>query len=54
MVFGHRVEFASVFDDQHGIKPVIDATYPFAQIPDAFVHVVRGAFGKIVANVGQS
>jgi len=34
--------------DHHGIKPVIDATYAFAQVPEAFAHLNRGAFGKVV------
>lgn len=37
--------------DQHGIKPVIDATYPFAQVPAAFAHLRRGAFGKVVIDL---
>lgn len=39
--------------DLLGIEPVIDATYPFAQVPAAFAHLQRGAFGKIVVQVGQ-
>lgn len=34
--------------DHHRIKPVIDATYSFAEVPQAFAHVQRGAFGKVV------
>lgn len=34
--------------DRLGLKPVIDATYPFEQAPQAFAHLRRGAFGKIV------
>ncbi|MGY2686098.1 zinc-dependent alcohol dehydrogenase family protein [Pseudomonas tolaasii] len=37
--------------DQHGLKPVIEAVYPFDQAPAAFEHLVRGAFGKVVINV---
>ncbi len=37
--------------DLHGIKPVIDAVYPFAEAPKAFEHLKRGAFGKIVIDV---
>jgi NADPH:quinone reductase-like Zn-dependent oxidoreductase len=40
--------------DQHGIKPVIDAIYPFSQVPEAFAHLKRGAFGKIVVQVHGS
>lgn len=38
--------------DQHRIKPVIDAVYGFDQVPQAFEHLRRGAFGKVVINVG--
>jgi len=38
--------------DQHRIKPVIDAVYGFDQVPQAFDHLRRGAFGKVVINVG--
>jgi len=37
--------------DQHGIKPVIDAVYPFSQVPEAFAHLRRGPFGKVVVQV---
>jgi NADPH:quinone reductase-like Zn-dependent oxidoreductase len=37
--------------DQHQIKPVIDAIYSFMKVPDAFEHLRRGAFGKIVIQV---
>ena len=36
-----------------GIRPVIDASYPFAQVPAAFAHLQRGAFGKIVVQVDK-
>lgn len=39
--------------DQHLIKPVIDHTYAFAEVPQAFAHLNRGAFGKIVIEVGR-
>lgn len=39
--------------DNHGIKPVIDATYSFAQLPQAFAHVNRGAFGKVVIDFAK-
>lgn len=39
--------------DLLGIEPVIDAAYPFSQVPAAFAHLQRGAFGKIVVQVGQ-
>jgi NADPH:quinone reductase-like Zn-dependent oxidoreductase len=34
--------------DHCGIKPVIDNVYDFAEVPEAFQHLQRGAFGKIV------
>ncbi|MFT4509589.1 zinc-dependent alcohol dehydrogenase family protein [Caballeronia sp. 15711] len=36
------------------IKPVIDATYPFSQVPQAFAHLQRGAFGKVVVQVSEA
>ncbi|MGQ7862971.1 zinc-dependent alcohol dehydrogenase family protein [Pseudomonas yamanorum] len=39
--------------DRHGIEPVIDHTYGFEQVPEAFAHLGRGAFGKIVIEVGR-
>ena len=39
--------------DQHGIKPVIDGTYAFSHVPEAFAHLRRGAFGKVVVQVRQ-
>ena len=35
------------------IKPVIDAIYPFLKVPDAFEHLKRGAFGKMVVEVSD-
>jgi NADPH:quinone reductase-like Zn-dependent oxidoreductase len=40
--------------DLLGIKPVIDATYTFPQVPDAFAHLRRGAFGKVVVQVSEA
>lgn len=37
--------------DQHALKPVIDTVYPFEQVPEAFAHLQRGAFGKVVVQV---
>ncbi|MDY7559852.1 NAD(P)-dependent alcohol dehydrogenase [Pseudomonas sp. 10B1] len=34
--------------DSHGLKPVIDGTYSFDQLPQALAHLKRGAFGKVV------
>ncbi|RDJ21789.1 NAD(P)-dependent alcohol dehydrogenase [Bosea caraganae] len=35
-----------------GLKPVIDKRYTFEQVPEAFDHLDRGPFGKIVVEVG--
>ncbi|WP_420997628.1 zinc-dependent alcohol dehydrogenase family protein [Cupriavidus sp. 30B13] len=40
--------------DVHALKPVIDATYSFAEVPQAFEHLKRGAFGKIVVTVREA
>ncbi|MEI6003451.1 NAD(P)-dependent alcohol dehydrogenase [Paraburkholderia bengalensis] len=40
--------------DMHRIKPVIDATYGFDEVPRAFAHLQRGAFGKIVVQVAEN
>ncbi|HEV7306817.1 MAG TPA: NAD(P)-dependent alcohol dehydrogenase [Ensifer sp.] len=34
--------------DRTGIKPVIDARYPFERLKDALAHLDRGPFGKVV------
>ncbi|WP_330565894.1 NAD(P)-dependent alcohol dehydrogenase [Pseudomonas yamanorum] len=39
--------------DRHGIEPMIDHTYGFEQVPEAFAHLRRGAFGKIVIEVAR-
>lgn len=33
------------------IQPVVDAVYPFGELPQAIAHLARGAFGKIVVAV---
>lgn len=47
---GHRrgLEDLTRTVDQLGIKPVIDARYPFANLPESLDHLDRGPFGKIV------
>lgn len=40
--------------DRHLIKPVIDHTYSFAEVQQAFAHLNRGAFGKVVIEVSPS
>ncbi|CAM2157310.1 Alcohol dehydrogenase [Pararobbsia alpina] len=39
--------------DLKGIVPIIDAIYPFEQAPQAFEHLKRGAFGKVVVQVAD-
>lgn len=39
------------FLDKHGIKPVIDKVYAFDEAVQAFEHLARGPFGKIVIKV---
>jgi NADPH:quinone reductase-like Zn-dependent oxidoreductase len=40
------------FLNKHEIHPVIDKIYPFEQAREAYEHLARGAFGKIVIKVG--
>lgn len=37
--------------DRHTLAPVIDHTYRFTEVPQAFAHLQRGAFGKVVIEV---
>jgi NADPH:quinone reductase-like Zn-dependent oxidoreductase len=39
------------FLEKHRIQPVIDAEYDFAAAREAFAHLDRGPFGKVVVNV---
>ena len=50
---GHRrgLEDLVRMVDYTKLKPVIDAVYPFSQVPELFAHLERGAFGKIVITV---
>lgn len=50
---GHRKAFEAMNRaiETAGIKPVIDAVYPFARLPEAFAHLDRGPFGKIVVTL---
>ncbi len=52
---GHRRAFEDMNRaiDELGIKPVIDAIYPFAAALSAFDHLKRGPFGKVVIKVAQ-
>jgi NADPH:quinone reductase-like Zn-dependent oxidoreductase len=40
------------FFNQHEIHSVIDTVYAFEQPREAYEHLGRGAFGKIVIKVG--
>nr|GEU28581.1 hypothetical protein [Tanacetum cinerariifolium] len=42
------------FLDRHGIKPVIDQVYAFDQAVQAFEHLARGPFGKVVIRIADS
>lgn len=50
---GHRTSFERMnsFLNQHDIKPVIDKVYPFTEAHEAFRHLSRGPFGKVVINI---
>ncbi|MFT3691209.1 zinc-dependent alcohol dehydrogenase family protein [Paenirhodobacter sp.] len=50
---GHRraLEDLVAAVDNAGIKPVIDARYPMADLPAALDHLDRGPFGKVVVEV---
>ena len=51
---GHRRAFermVKAFAEKE-IKPVIDRVYPFGTAPDAFAHLDRGSFGKVVISAG--
>jgi len=41
------------FLDKHGIKPVIDKVYAFEDALQAFEHLARGPFGKVVIKVAD-
>ena len=41
------------FLDQHRIKPMIDKVYPFEEAIQAYEHLARGPFGKIVIKVAD-
>ncbi len=39
------------FLNEHKIRPVIDHVYPFDQAREAYEHLARGAFGKVVIKI---
>jgi NADPH:quinone reductase-like Zn-dependent oxidoreductase len=41
------------FLEQHGIRPVIDKVYAFDEAVQAYEHLARGAFGKVVIKVAD-
>ena len=41
------------FLNKHEIHPVIDKVYGFEEAREAYKHLARGAFGKVVIKVGQ-
>ena len=53
---GSRADFRELlsFMEEHKIEPVIEATYPFADLPLALEHLDRSPFGKIVVKVEQA
>ena len=54
VVVGHRRAQEDMVRavDRIGLRPVIDARYPLADLPAALDHLDRGPFGKIVIEVG--
>ncbi len=50
---GHRraLEDLVAAVDRTGLKPVVDARYPFGELSAALAHLDRGAFGKVVIEV---
>jgi len=46
----HMIDLLN-FLEQHRIKPVIDATYDFMDLPNALDHLDRGPFGKVVVEM---
>lgn len=53
ILVGNRDAFErmNVLIDQHNIKPIIDTVYNFENAKQAYEHVERGAFGKLVIKV---
>jgi NADPH:quinone reductase-like Zn-dependent oxidoreductase len=52
---GHRRAFDEMNKafNELNIKPVIDTVYPFSDAIQAYEHLGRGAFGKIVIKVSE-
>ncbi|MFM0498402.1 zinc-dependent alcohol dehydrogenase family protein [Paraburkholderia caledonica] len=47
-------ERMNVFLNAHRIKPVIDRVYRFEEAVQAFEHLARGPFGKVVISIGDN
>lgn len=47
-------ERMNVFLNAHRIKPVIDRVYRFEEAVQAFAHLARGPFGKVVISIGDN
>lgn len=43
----------NLFLNEHKIRPVIDQVYPFEQAREAYEHLAKGAFGKVVIKVAE-
>ena len=52
---GHTRSFErmNIFFDKHKIRPVIDRVYAFHDAVEAYRHLGRGAFGKIVIRIAE-
>jgi NADPH:quinone reductase-like Zn-dependent oxidoreductase len=50
---GHRRSFDDMVAaiEANPIRPVIDRVYGWTEVPEAFDHLARGAFGKIVVSI---
>jgi len=53
LLVGNRTAFETMnnFIGQHPIKPVIDTVYSFSDTIQAYHHLERGAFGKLVIDI---
>ncbi|MFE6489047.1 zinc-binding dehydrogenase [Streptomyces sp. NPDC057757] len=52
---GHRRAFLDMnaWIEKNGLAPVIDRVYVFEEAHQAYEHVARGAFGKIVIRIAD-
>jgi NADPH:quinone reductase-like Zn-dependent oxidoreductase len=53
VVHTRSFERMNLFFDQHKIRPVIDRSYSFHDAVEAYRHLGRGAFGKVVIRVAE-